>query len=158
MSDFIFARKPSNLILLCSAKARKPHKHQQITLNPLAIKGTIAGKTALYAHGRVQIYGFALLWLVTCLKNRHLSVLLARLRAKFDCSGGLQWHQPTCKVVFCGLHNVIFPQADSQAKSQANSQTELSVYQRVTAMCHKQTHKQSHKQTHKQKQCNKWYR
>ena len=59
MSDFIFARKTSNLILLCSAKVRKPTEHQQVTLNPLAVKGTIAGKTALYARGRVQIYGFA---------------------------------------------------------------------------------------------------
>ena len=69
MSDFIFARKTSNLILLCSAKVRKPTEHQQVTLNPLAIKGTIAEKTALYAHGRVQIYGFALLWLVAWCKK-----------------------------------------------------------------------------------------
>lgn len=68
MSDFKFARKPSNLILLCSAKARKPHKHQQVTLNPLAVKGTIAEKAALYARGRVQIYGFALLWLIAWCK------------------------------------------------------------------------------------------
>lgn len=68
MSDFKFARKSSNLILLCSAKIRKPTEHQQVTLNPLAIKGTIAEKTALYARGRVQIYGFALLWLVTWCK------------------------------------------------------------------------------------------
>lgn len=61
MSDFKFARKTSNLIQLCYAKARKPTEHQQVTLNPLAVKGTIAEKTALYAHGRVQIYGFALL-------------------------------------------------------------------------------------------------
>ena len=147
MSDFIFARKTSNLILLCLAKALKPTEHLQVTLNPLAVKGTIAEKTALYARGRVQIYGFAPSGLSLGARNRHLSVLLAGLRAKFDCSGGHQWHQPTCKVVFCGLHNVTFP----QAKSQANSQTELSVYQQVTAMCHKQTHKQSHKQTHKQK-------
>lgn len=146
MSDFIFARKPSNLIKLCSAKVRKPTEHQQTTLNQLAIKGTVAEKPIICARGRVQIYGFALLGLSLGARNRHLSVLLARLRAKFDCSGGHQWHQPTHKEVFCGLHNVIFPQAKSQAKSQANSQTELSVYQQVTAMCHKQTHKQSHKQ------------
>lgn len=158
MSDFKFARKTSNLILLCYAKSRKPTEHQLMTLNPLAIKGTIAEKAALYARGRVQIYGFALLWLVAWCKKQALSVLLARLRVKFDCSGGHQWHQPTCKVVFCGLHNVTFPQAKSQANPQANSQTELSIYQQVTAMCHKQTHKQSHKQNHKQKQCNKWYR
>ena len=70
MSDFIFARKTSNLILLCPAKARKPTEHLQVTLNPLAIKGTIAEKAALYAHGRVQIYGFALLWLVTWCKKQ----------------------------------------------------------------------------------------
>lgn len=70
MSDFIFARKTSNLILLCSAKVRKPTEHLQVTLNPLAIKGTIARKAALYAHGRVQIYGFALLWLVTWCKKQ----------------------------------------------------------------------------------------
>lgn len=70
MSDFIFARKTSNLILLCPAKVRKPTEHQQVTLNPLAIKGTIAEKTALYARGRVQIYGFALLWLVTWCKKQ----------------------------------------------------------------------------------------
>ena len=70
MSDFIFARKTSNLILLCSAKARKPTEHQQVTLNPLAIKGTIAEKTALYARGCVQIYGFALLWLVAWCKKQ----------------------------------------------------------------------------------------
>lgn len=69
MSDFIFARKTSNLIQLCSAKVRKPTEHQQITLNQLAVKGTVAEKTALYAHGRVQIYGFALLWLVTGCKK-----------------------------------------------------------------------------------------
>ena len=69
MSDFIFARKTSNLILLCSAKVRKPTEHPQVTLNPLAIKGTIAEKTALYARGRVQIYGFALLWLVAWCKK-----------------------------------------------------------------------------------------
>ena len=68
MSDFIFARKTSNLILLCPAKVRKPTEHLQVTLNPLAVKGTIAEKTALYAHGRVQIFGFALLWLVTWCK------------------------------------------------------------------------------------------
>lgn len=72
MSDFIFARKSSNLILLCSAKVRKPTEHHQVTLNPLAVNGTIAEKTALYARGRVQIYGFALIWLVTWCKNRHL--------------------------------------------------------------------------------------
>ena len=88
MSDFIFARKSSNLILLCPAKVRKPTEHQQMTLNPLAIKGTIAEKLALYAHGRVQICGFALLWLITGCKKRYLSVPLARLRAKFGYSGG----------------------------------------------------------------------
>lgn len=70
MSDFIFARKSSNLILLCSAKVRKPTEHHQVTLNPLAIKGTIAEKPSLYAHGRVQIYGFALLWLVAWCKKQ----------------------------------------------------------------------------------------
>ena len=158
MSDFIFARKTSNLILLCSAKVRKPTEHQQVTLNPLAMKGTIAEKP-LYTRMDVFKYtGFPCFGSSLGAKNRHLSVLLARLRAKFDCSGGHQWHQPTLQRVFCGLHNVTFP----QAKSQANSQTELSIYQQVTAMCHKQTHKQthkqSHKQNHKQKQCNKWYR
>lgn len=100
MSDFIFARKSSNLIQFCPAKVRKPTEHQQMTLNPLAIKGTIAEKLALYAHGRVQICGFALLWLITGCKKRYLSVLLARLRVKFDCSGGHQWHQLTCKEGF----------------------------------------------------------
>ncbi len=151
MSDFIFARKSSNLILLCPAKARKPHEHQQITLNPLAVKGTIAEKPYLCARGRVQIYGFAYSGLSLGARNLRLSVLLARLRAKFDYPGGHKWHLPTCKEEFCGLHNVIFPQANSQAKSQADSQAELSVYQQVTAMCHKQTHKQTHKQSHKQK-------
>ena len=89
MSDFIFARKTSNLILLCPAKSRKPTEHQQMTLNPLAAKGTIAEKSYLCAHGRVQIYGFAMFRLVARVINLHLSVLLARLRAKFDCSGGL---------------------------------------------------------------------
>ena len=42
MSDFIFARKTSNLILLCPAKVLKPTEHQKIILNPLAVKGTIA--------------------------------------------------------------------------------------------------------------------
>lgn len=88
MSDFIFARKSSNLILLCSAKALKPTEHQQITLNPLAIKGTIAEKPIICAHGRVQIYGFASFGLSLGVRNLHLSLLLARLRAKFDCSGG----------------------------------------------------------------------
>lgn len=69
MSDFIFARKTSNLILLCPAKARKPHKHQQITLNQLAIKGTFTKTHFICARGRVQIYGFALLWLVTGCKK-----------------------------------------------------------------------------------------
>lgn len=68
MSDFKFARKPCNLILLCSAKVRKPHKHQQITLNQLAIKGTFTKTHFICARGRVQIYGFALLWLVTWCK------------------------------------------------------------------------------------------
>ena len=160
MSDFIFARKTSNLTLLCPAKARKPTEHQQMTLNPLAIKGTIAEKLALYARGRVQIYGFALLWLVAWCKITASVSAFGEVEGKIRlfCSGGLQWHQPTYNEVFYSLHNVIFSQAKSQAKSQANSQTELSVYQQVTAMCHKQTHKQSHKQKHKQKQCNKWYR
>ena len=70
MSDFIFARKTSNLILLCSAKVRKPTEHLQVTLNPLAVNGTIAEKPSLYAHGRVQIYGFALLWLVAWCKKQ----------------------------------------------------------------------------------------
>ena len=70
MSDFIFARKTSNLILLCPAKSRKPTEHLQVTLNPLAVKGTIAEKPSIYARGRVQIYGFALLWLVTWCKKQ----------------------------------------------------------------------------------------
>ena len=69
MSDFIFARKSSNLIQFCPAKVRKPTEHQQMTLNPLAVKGTFTEKTALYAHGRVQICGFALLWLITGCKK-----------------------------------------------------------------------------------------
>ena len=89
MSDFIFARKPSNLILLCSAKVRKPTEHQQVTLNPLAIKETFTKTHFICARGRVQIYGFAYSGLSLGARNRHLSVLLARLRAKFDCSGGL---------------------------------------------------------------------
>ena len=100
MSDFKFARKPSNLILLCSAKVRKPTEHQQITLNQLAIKGTIAEKPIICARGRVQIYGFACSGFSLGVRKRHLSVLLARLRAKFDCSGGHKWHQPTCKEGF----------------------------------------------------------
>ena len=50
MSDFIFARKTSNLILLCPAKSRKPTEHLQVTLNPLAVKGTIAEKPLLRAR------------------------------------------------------------------------------------------------------------
>lgn len=89
MSDFIFARKPSNLILLCSAKVRKPTEHQQIILNPLAIKGTIAEKplytrTDVFKYTDLPFSGLSL-----GARNLHLSVLLARLRAKFDCSGGL---------------------------------------------------------------------
>ena len=100
MSDFIFARKPSNLILLCPAKARKPHKHQQTILNQLAVKGTIAEKPIICARGRVQIYGFASFSLSLGARNLRLSVLLARLRAKFDYSGGHKWHQPTCQEGF----------------------------------------------------------
>ena len=100
MSDFNFARKSSNLILLCSAKVRKPTEHQQMTLNPLAIKGTVAEKTALYARGRVQICGFACSGFSLGVRNLHLSVLLARLRAKFGYSGGHKWYQPTCQEGF----------------------------------------------------------
>lgn len=69
MSDFIFARKTSNLIQFCPAKVRKPHEHQQVTLNPLAIKVTITEKSAIYAHGRVQNIRICLLWLVTWCKK-----------------------------------------------------------------------------------------
>ena len=100
MSDFNFARKSSNLIQFCPAKVRKPTEHQQMTLNPLAVKGTFTEKTALYAHGRVQICGFAHFGLSLGVRNIYLSVLLARLRVKFDCSGGHQWHQLTCKEGF----------------------------------------------------------
>lgn len=95
MSDFNFARKPCNLILLCSAKARKPTEHQQITLNQLAVKGTIAENPIICARGRVQICGFACSGFSLGVRNLHLSVLLARLRAKFGYSGGHKWYQPT---------------------------------------------------------------
>ena len=125
MSDFIFARKTSNLILLCSAKVRKPTEHLQVTLNPLAIKGNIAEKAALYARGCVQIYGFDLLWLVTgCKKPTSVSAF-----GKIESKIRLFWRSLVASAdlqeVFCGLHNLIF----TQAKSQANSQTELSIYQ-----------------------------
>ena len=102
MSDFIFARKSSNLIQFCPAKVRKPHEHQQVTLNPLAVKGTIAEKLALYAHGRVQICGFALLWLITwCKKQASVSAfgeVESKIRlfwrssvASADLSRGVLW-------------------------------------------------------------------
>ena len=109
MSDFIFARKSSNLILLCPAKVRKPTEHQQMTLNPLAIKGTIAEKLALYAHGRVQICGFALLWLITGCK-KHISVgAFGEVEGKIR----LFWRSSVASADlqrgFCSLHNVTFP-------------------------------------------------
>ena len=85
MSDFIFARKTSNLILLHSAKARKP-KHQSDT-HSTGYEGNYCRKTSLYAHGRVQICGFASFGLSLGARKRHLSVLLARFRAKSDYSG-----------------------------------------------------------------------
>lgn len=63
MSDFIFARKTSNLILLCPAKVRKPTEHQQMTLNPLAIKRTIAEKP-LYT--RVDVFKYTDLPFLAC--------------------------------------------------------------------------------------------
>ena len=69
MSDFIFARKTSNLILLYSAKALKADRASTSDTHSTGYEGNYCKKTAIYAHGRVQIYGFALLWLVTWCKK-----------------------------------------------------------------------------------------
>lgn len=63
MSDFKFARKTSNLFQLCPAKVRKPTEHLQVTLNPLAIKVTIAEKP-LYT--RVDVFKYTDLPLLAC--------------------------------------------------------------------------------------------
>lgn len=64
MSDFIFARKTSNLILLCSAKVRKPTEHLQVTLNQLAIKGTIAEKNRFIRAWTCSNIRICLIWLI----------------------------------------------------------------------------------------------